>query len=122
MRVGELAERSEAEIKVGHRIWGHGRSPTCHIMPAIDPRRGDAHPVGRHVIVIQALRDMQQLAMLASSSRASRYSKVRKSGLYDPMSCAVKMWSNSTPSRWLLSAKLDRSTFDRITSLKCCLR
>src|ERR671930_1228134 len=60
-RVSEVAHRLELEV-VGPLLRGLGRgSPTGTVVAAIDPDRGQAFPLGRDVVVEQALGDVQQL-------------------------------------------------------------
>ena len=51
------------------------------------------------------------------AASASKASKLRLDGLYDPMSCAVRMAVNRTPSRSFDPANESRSTLDKMISL-----
>jgi len=88
-------------------------------MPAVNPRGGEPQCLGRRVVVVEALRGVQDLlrAKPEPRQRVEQIAEIARSGLYEPISCAVQIASKATPSFRLLPAKLSRSTFERMTSL-----
>src|SRR4051812_33568272 len=63
MRRREVTQRGEAEIVVRHRI-GKDRRPYAALAGApVDPGRRDSHSICRNMIVEQALRHVEQIAL-----------------------------------------------------------
>ena len=71
MGLGEVAQRREAEIEARRRIGRRRRPCPTLVMTPVDPGRRNAHPVGRGMVVEQALRDMQQLALVDARRRCT---------------------------------------------------
>ena len=46
-----------------HRIGQDGRASVLFVMAPVDPGRGNAHSVGRHMVVEQTLGDVEQLIL-----------------------------------------------------------
>lgn len=92
MSVRELRQAFEAIVELGNLSRRHCRPPALATVPTIDPGGGKTDPFCRHVIMPEALRDVQDAGLLDSEVFLEAVKEVREilgDGLYDPMSCAV---------------------------------
>src|SRR5665647_3899215 len=79
--IGESGHRGERPVRRDGRRRFWGRTPARLRMTAIDPYRRQTGCLGRHVVVEQALRDVQQLALAdaqASRLRSERLEVARR--------------------------------------------
>ena len=120
MSFDELGEALEMEVE----LWRPGRpdrsAGTLLVEAPVDPGPGETRLLGRHMVVTQALRGVQDLRsanaevglhMLDQIGEIPRIGLVRADVLGRVYRIEI------TPSFLLLAAKLTRSTFERMTSL-----
>lgn len=63
MRLGELGQALEMEIDLGRVLWEHGGAAARLAEAPVDPGAREARFLRRHMVVMQALRRVQDIGL-----------------------------------------------------------